>query len=103
MAEHPIDLPYRLSLLGTQIYNACQLGGWCFRLSDKHLFYSTFPYEQEFKLFLEASGTLDRAAALADRNTPVILSDPLACFGSVRPPRFTKIMRRCCFCWAQYS
>ncbi len=77
MAEHPIDLPYRLSLLGTQIYNACQLGGWCFRLSDKHLFYSTFPYEQEFKLFLEASGTLDRAAALADRNTPVILSDPL--------------------------
>lgn len=26
---------------------------------------------------MEASGTLDRAAALADRNTPVILSDPL--------------------------
>lgn len=77
MAEHPIDLPHRLALLGTQIYNACQLGGWCFRVSDKHLFYSTFPYEQELKLFLDASGTLTRAIALAGRNTPVVLSDPL--------------------------
>ena len=77
MAEHPVDLPHRLALMGTQVYNACQLGGWCFRLSDQHLFYSTFPYEQELKLFLEASGTLNRAVSLANRNTPVVLSDPL--------------------------
>lgn len=72
-----IELPHRMALLGAQVYNACRLGAWCFRPADKHLFYSTFPYEQELRLFLDSSGTLDLAIAQKERKGPVILTDPL--------------------------
>lgn len=77
MEEERVGLAHRLALLGRQIYNACRMGGWCFRLSDKHLFFSTFPYERELKLFLEASGTLESAIAMGGRGEPVIFTDPL--------------------------
>lgn len=77
MDEVKFTLPYRSALMAKQIYSACRLGSWCFSLQNKHLFYSTFPYEQELKLFLEIGGTLDSAIASADQGVPLILSDPM--------------------------
>lgn len=77
MSESEFDLAYRSSLMAKQVYSACRLGSWCFSLHSKRLFYSTFPYEKELKLFLEIGGTLDSAIAMSDENLPVILSDPM--------------------------
>lgn len=77
MSEPEFNLAYRSALLAKQVFSACRLGSWCFSLSSKRLFYSTFPYEQELKLFLEVGGTLDTAIAASEQNLPIILSDPM--------------------------
>lgn len=77
MSEPEFNLAYRSALLAKQVFSGCRLGSWCFSLSSKHLFYSTFPYEQELKLFLEIGGTLDTAIAASEQNLPIILSDPM--------------------------
>lgn len=59
------------------IYNACRLPIWCFGISGK-FYYTSCPYEKEFRMFLENSGCLEYALDPSrDRSTPIYLSDPI--------------------------
>ena len=66
-----------LSLFMGMIYNACHLPIWCFGISGK-FYYTSCPYEKEFRMFLENSGCLEYALDPSrDRSTPIYLSDPI--------------------------
>lgn len=66
-----------LRLFMGMIYNACKLPMWCFGVSGK-FYYTSSPYENEFRMFLENSGCLEYALDPSrDRSTPIYLSDSI--------------------------
>ncbi len=70
-------IPYqeRLRLLAGAVYNAAEIGMWCFG-PEYELIYSTCPYEKEFLMFLELGDCLEfvrRQKGGCSR--PAILSD----------------------------
>ncbi len=69
------EMCHDLRLFMGMIYNACKLPMWCFGVSGK-FYYTSSPYENEFRMFLENSGCLEYALDPSrDRNTPIYLSD----------------------------
>ena len=53
------DVAERLNLLQGQVYAACRMGAWCFD-ENKNLFMSTAPHAEEYRMFLQTGGCLDR-------------------------------------------
>lgn len=65
----------KLKLLAEAIYNAANIGMWCFGMERK-LIYSTCPYEDEFRMFLEIGGCLDAAYnRTGGCEKPMVLND----------------------------
>ena len=74
------DLFRRSQLFAEMLGNACNLGVWAFG-TDKKLYMSTCPHEQEFQLFLHMGECLDRALARADTcSTVLMMDDPMGMF-----------------------
>lgn len=71
------EMCHDLRLFMGMIYNACKLPMWCFGVSGK-FYYTSSPYENEFRMFLENSGCLEYALDPSrDRSTPIYLSDSI--------------------------
>ena len=65
----------KINILAGAVYAAADIGMWCFDM-DRNPFYSTCPYEKEFRMFLEIGGCLDYAyARKGGCERPMILSD----------------------------
>ena len=56
------DVAQRLNILQGQVYAACRMGAWCFD-ENRTLFKSTAPHAEEYRLFLQTGGCLDRMIA----------------------------------------
>ncbi|MBQ7371750.1 MAG: helix-turn-helix transcriptional regulator [Blautia sp.] len=71
------EVEKRLWLLSGQLYSGNGLGAWCFSLEQK-LFYSTEPHWEEFQVFLQISGILDKITSEESEDPePTVYTDDL--------------------------
>lgn len=67
----------RLDILRGQIYAACRMGSWCFGL-DGHLYFTTAPHEEEYRMLLQTGGVFQMAMEQTEEDArPRILNGSL--------------------------
>lgn len=67
----------RLDILRGQIYAACRMGSWCFGLNG-HLYFTTAPHEEEYRMLLQTGGVFDMAMEQTEEDArPRILNGSL--------------------------
>lgn len=77
LLAHQPDVSFRLYQMAGQLYAACGVGSWCFRLNGR-LARESFPSFKEFLLFFQIGGCLDYMVSHGrEINGPMMLTDPL--------------------------